>query len=99
MDYLKRMRKQIDKIDAELVKILAKRFKITKQIRKYKKINKLPLIDRKRENYILETKVKLAKRLKLDSDLTKNIFMLISGKTKKTRTRKIIQKKLIHLNK
>jgi len=82
MNYLEKSRKKIDKIDAELVKILAKRFKITKQIRKYKKINKLPLIDRKRENSILETKIKLAKILKLDPDLIKNIFMLIFEKAK-----------------
>ena len=83
MNYLEKSRKKIDKIDTELVKILAKRFKITKQIRKYKKINKLPLIDRKREISILKTKIKLAKRLKLDTDLIKNIFMLIFEKAKK----------------
>jgi len=95
MNYLKKLRKEIDKIDAELVKILAKRFKIVRQIRKYKKINKLPLIDEKRENYILETKIRLAQRLKLDSDLVKNIFMLIFKKTKeKTNKKGLFRKKL-----
>ena len=72
---------------------MAKRFKIVRQIRKYKKINKLPLIDKKRENYILETKIRLAQRLKLDSDLIKNIFMLIFKKTKeKTNKKRLFRK-------
>lgn len=92
MNYLKKLRKEIDKIDVELVKILAKRFKIARQIRQYKKTNKLPLIDKKRENYILETKIKLAQRLKLDSNLIKDIFMLIFKKTREKRNKKLFRK-------
>jgi len=33
MNYLKKLRKEIDKIDAGLVKILAKRFKIIRQMK------------------------------------------------------------------
>lgn len=42
-------RREIEGIDNEIMKLLVKRFEATKKIRRYKKANKLPVMDRKRE--------------------------------------------------
>lgn len=54
MSKLKRYRDKIDFIDRSIVKILLLRFKIVKQIARYKKINKLDAIDKKRELQVIK---------------------------------------------
>ncbi len=82
MSNLKKLRKDIDKTDRKLLKSLAERFEITKNVGIYKKIHCLPPLDRKREKIVFEKKEKLAKELNLDPKLIKKIFKLIIGKVK-----------------
>ena len=49
-------RKEIDAIDNEMMKLLVKRFEVTKKIRRHKKMNNLPVMDRGREEHILQEK-------------------------------------------
>lgn len=50
-------RKEIDAIDTEMMKLLVKRFEVTKKIRRYKKMNNLPVMDKKREEHIVQEKI------------------------------------------
>ncbi len=49
-------RREIDSVDNEIMKLLCKRFEITKKIRRYKKANNLPVMDKERERQILQEK-------------------------------------------
>jgi chorismate mutase len=50
------LRKEIDVIDNEIMKLLVKRFELTKKIRRYKKENNLPVMDKVREEHIVQEK-------------------------------------------
>ena len=54
MGKLKYYRDRIDSIDRNIVKLLLFRFKIVKRISRYKKINKLDAIDKKRELQVMK---------------------------------------------
>ncbi len=53
MDKLDYYRKKIDVIDKSIAKLISLRFKLIKQISNYKKINKIDVIDKKRELQVL----------------------------------------------
>jgi shikimate dehydrogenase len=55
-DELAHLRKDIDFLDDETMKFLVKRFEITKKIRRYKKANNLPVMDKDREEHIIREK-------------------------------------------
>lgn len=71
---LEKFRRQLDKIDEKMLKILADRFKITKKVGEYKARYYLPICDKKRESEILKNRRLLAKKLKLNEKLVKEIF-------------------------
>jgi len=80
---LKKLRKQIDKVDQKLIKFLKKRLEITKKIGIYKKIYQMPPCDREREKNLFQ-KIKIsAEKLNLDPELIKKIFEIILKKVKK----------------
>lgn len=80
---LKKIRKQIDKVDKRLVKVLAKRFEITKKVGIFKKIHNLPPLDKEREKIVFSKREKLAIKLNLNPKLVKRIFKLIIEEVKK----------------
>jgi chorismate mutase len=51
------LRKDIDFLDNEIMKFLVRRFEITKKVRRYKKANKLPVMDKAREEHIVREKI------------------------------------------
>ena len=65
---LKIYRKQLDKIDSQVIKLLEKREKISKKIGQYKKKNKIKIQDKSREKQILK---------KLNKNYLKHIFKII----------------------
>lgn len=71
---LTEIRKELDKLDAELVSILAKRMKFIPLVAAYKKKNNLPRFQPERENQIIESKRKIAKEKELNPDLVEKIF-------------------------
>jgi chorismate mutase len=75
--YLQKLRAKINQIDKELLKTLAERFEITQKVGEYKAKYNLPVVDKKREQAILESKKLLAKKLKIDQNLTSQIFKTI----------------------
>jgi chorismate mutase len=56
VDDLDNWRREIDSVDNEIMKLLVKRFEITKKIRIYKKANNLPVMDKQREEHVLREK-------------------------------------------
>ncbi len=71
---LAEIRKSLDKIDAELVSLLAKRMSFIPKVAEYKKENNMPRFQPAREKEIIESKRKLAKEAGLNPDLVEKIF-------------------------
>ena len=59
---LKEYREQIDRIDAELVRLFQERMKVSAAIGQYKKENGLPVLDRSREREKLSALLDRGKR-------------------------------------
>lgn len=51
---LESARKEINKIDKDIVQLLEKRFNVVMEIGKYKKENNLPIYDEKREKLVIK---------------------------------------------
>ncbi|MDF1498031.1 MAG: prephenate dehydrogenase/arogenate dehydrogenase family protein [Patescibacteria group bacterium] len=71
---IKSLRSLIDNTDNEMINLLSKRFEYVKKIGQIKRENNLPIIDKKRENFILGKK--LANK-KIDEKFSKKLFELI----------------------
>ena len=74
---LNQLRKKFDKIDSKLVALIAERQSYMADIVKYKRRNNLPYYQPKREKEIIKSKKRLARKLKVNPDLIKKIFILI----------------------
>lgn len=67
-------RKEIDKIDEQLLQLLEKRLTIVKKIADLKNQENLPIRDTKRETVILDNIAVKAEKLGLDPELAKRFF-------------------------
>jgi chorismate mutase len=67
-------RKDIDKIDEEMLQLFEKRLIIVKQIVELKNQQNLPIRDTKRESTILDDIAVKAEKLGLDPELAKRFF-------------------------
>jgi len=76
------LRKNIDRIDEEILNSLAKRKKLIKEIATLKKSMKIPVLDKGREKLVLDNLKKKAKENKLDADLVASIYSLIFENSK-----------------
>ena len=74
---LTELRRQIDEIDNELLAILAKRIRISKEIGQYKKEHNMPVLQTQRYDAILKKHTDVAVNLGINSDFLKNIFASI----------------------
>jgi chorismate mutase len=75
-----RLRKQIDKIDVNIVKIINRRFSICKKIGVIKKKEGIAIEDLKREAQILD---KRTKNSSLDKKFTKKLFRMLFNEAKR----------------
>ncbi|MFZ8848293.1 MAG: chorismate mutase [Minisyncoccia bacterium] len=83
---LKKLRKEIDKIDKKIVKLLEERLKIAEKIMKLKVKKGLNLTDKKREREIIENLTKQTNDLLLKkylSQIYRIIFKISKEKHKK----------------
>lgn len=74
IDLINRLRKSIDEIDDEILRLLAKRKDLSKKVGKLKENSGLPVFDKKREEEILKNISNKAKQLGLDVDSVYSIF-------------------------
>ena len=74
-----KIRKKLDKVDIELLKLIKKRSLFVDQVLSFKK-SKKEIIDRKRINFILKRIKKLSIKIKMDPKITINIWkVMIKG--------------------
>jgi chorismate mutase len=71
------LRQHIDKLDDELLDILGQRMNIVREIANYKKENKITILQIKRWQEIINSRLNKGAKLKLHSDFINIIFQLI----------------------
>jgi chorismate mutase-like protein len=67
-------RKQLDALDFELIELLAKRFAVNREVRRYKDANGLSVTDPERERAMLEERVRLAEEHGIDGQFTEDLY-------------------------
>lgn len=77
MKELEDYRKQIDKIDQQILQTLSKRFEVVAKIGKLKKKLGLPVLDIKRWKKVQQSREQAGKKLGLPEKLIKNIYKAI----------------------
>ncbi len=77
INQLKSIRKLVDRIDSQLVNLIALRQNLSQEIGKIKKQNNLSVINPEREEMILERTSSIARKKKIDDKFVKKIFQLI----------------------
>ncbi len=80
---LETIRKEIDFLDNELLKIITKRMALMPEIVKIKKELNLPIHQPKREASLLAERMAVAKSLDLDPEMVKKLFQLIVANARK----------------
>jgi len=71
---LNELRVELDKIDEELVNLIAKRVELIPSVAEYKKANGVARVDDNRELQLIEAKRKIAEELGVNPDLIEDIF-------------------------
>lgn len=84
MPSLKSWRQQLDKIDLEIMQLLAKRQQVVRQIGQLKLKQGLPIFQPEREQVVLQTRCTTARQLKLSESLIRQLWILIMNYSKKT---------------
>lgn len=74
---IEELRKEITRLNTEIVEKIAQRVEVAKEIGAVKKRHGLPIIDRGRENRVIEQVKGLALSLNLDADGTERVFRAI----------------------
>ena len=75
------LRQQIDDIDHELLRLLAQRMELSRQIATVKQESQMTVYQGKRWNDVLHDRLLLATSLGIDTDFTKNILETIHGES------------------
>lgn len=71
---LSELRRQIDQIDEQLLELLAKRMRISREIGVYKKEHNMPILQSPRYSEILEKRSNMGESMELNSDFVKEIL-------------------------
>lgn len=74
MKDLSQLRTEIDTLDREILAALQRRMALVTQVGQYKKQQGLPVVDLKRWNEVLASKLALAAEYKLDTAMVKDIY-------------------------
>ena len=71
---LSELRRQIDQIDEQLLELLAKRMRISREIGVYKKEHNMPILQSPRYNEILENRSNMGESMDLNTEFVKEIL-------------------------
>ena len=74
MEWLKWFREEIDSIDWELIKLLAKRFEVVVKVWEYKKLNDIQPLQTNRWEEVLSSKKKIARLYNLSEKFIEDIW-------------------------
>ncbi|MFW6285661.1 MAG: chorismate mutase [Nanoarchaeota archaeon] len=91
-DYLKSFRKQIDRIDEELLFLIKRRFNLVKKIVKYKIDNEISIEDTSREEEVFKNVLNQAGMMDLRNEFVRDFFKILIEESKKEQL-EIIEKK------
>jgi len=70
---ISKIRKKLDKVDIKLLKIIKERSLLVEQVLKFKKLKK-EVVDKKRINFILKRVKNYSRKIKLDPNISINIW-------------------------
>jgi len=73
MNKLDLLRQQIDRADKKILITLKQRLQIVRKVGVWKKQNDIPVLDRKRWQIVLKSKIRLGKKLGLNGMFIKKI--------------------------
>ena len=90
---MEEFRKKINKVDSEIIKLLAKRRELSRKIIRLKNETQSSIRDEAREKELLTQLIELGKNEGLDSELIKKVFHVIIDDSVK------LQNKLLNKNK
>lgn len=76
-DSLGQLRQQIDRLDDELLELLARRMRVSRDIGRYKKEHNMPVLQPDRYNDLMQQRVGAAVRLDLNADFITNVLASI----------------------
>ncbi len=71
------LRRQIDELDVNLLELLAKRMRVSREIGMYKKENNMPILQSQRYDEILQTRIKQAEQMGMDAEFMKTVLVAI----------------------
>lgn len=71
------LRQQIDRIDNELLETLARRMEVSREIGRYKKLHRMPVVQATRYNDVISTRVNAGKEMQMDPEFLKTILLAI----------------------
>ncbi|MDE7471042.1 MAG: bifunctional 3-deoxy-7-phosphoheptulonate synthase/chorismate mutase type II [Paramuribaculum sp.] len=71
------LRQQIDQIDNELLDILAKRMRVSREIGQYKKEHRMPVLKANRYNDVIKTRLKIGEDMAMSTDFLKAVLLAI----------------------
>ncbi|HNX88092.1 MAG TPA: bifunctional 3-deoxy-7-phosphoheptulonate synthase/chorismate mutase type II [Paludibacteraceae bacterium] len=71
------LRRQIDSLDNDLLELLAKRMRVSKEIGTYKKEHNMPILQAQRYDEILKNRVNQAEKMGMNGDFMKTVLMAI----------------------
>ena len=71
------LRQQIDGIDNELLEVLNKRMRVSREIGQYKKEHRMPVLQAGRYDDIMQSRVKLAEEMGMSGDFMKKVLSAI----------------------
>lgn len=80
---LKNLRQQIDDLDKQLLTILKERLQTVAEIGKTKKQLKMPALQPKRWQEVIDSRLQIAQKLGLERNFIKQIFNLIHAEALK----------------
>jgi chorismate mutase len=83
MDEIIRLRKQINKIDKTIIKLIANRYGWVEKIKTIKTVNKIKIRDNKRELWLYDYYSKLCQKYNLEEKHIGKIFSIIISQSKK----------------
>lgn len=75
------MRKDIDRLDRDILRALGQRFRIVKKLSLLKKDLNWPVLQKKRKNEIKKTRVKAGLKMGLNSSFVNKIFTTIQAES------------------
>jgi len=78
------LRRQIDELDNNLLELLAKRMRVSREIGQYKKEHNMPILQSQRYDEILQVRIKQAEQMGMDTEFMKTVLVAIHEESVRT---------------